>query len=201
MVADSFKALLAEWIKIVAESPPRDDWHAFTLKVLNRWHDEPDVDKAWNKIQTAATSDGKAPLSPLPFIDWVVQQAIAYKIIVDDVIPGSEKGENLVIASAERVRLDAKKKKNPQLLRIAADRTAQAWEHREERKRILGRTGKPNPKRSFALECRQMLLNTCGQPLDDVVGMLASVVSGRVVDMRDTLKPTTKAARDIRTPK
>jgi hypothetical protein len=198
MAAASFKALLADSIKIVAESPPRDDWHAFTLEVLNRWHDEPDVDKAWEKIQTAATSDSKTPLSPLPLIDWVVQQAIAYKIIVDDVIPGSEKRENLVIAGAERVRLDAKKTKNPQLLRIAADRTARAWEHRAERKRILGRTRKPNPKRSFALECRQMLLDTCGQPLDEVAGMLASVISGRVVDMRDTLKPTTKAARDIR---
>jgi hypothetical protein len=211
----TFKTQLAERRKIVAEEPD-DDWHAFTLKILDHWRDHALVEDSWIAIEKAildrasreepykVTAAEVASTFPSLLIDWVLAHAIAYKRMVDELIPGAEKRENLALTAAEKVRRDAKRTKNPDLLRIAADRTAQAWEHRQKRMRILGRTGKPNPKRSLVVECRQMFLDTCGEPMDDVVGMLASVVTGRAVDIRDALKPTTRATRakrDTRKPK
>lgn len=200
-----FKTKIAECRKIVAEEPD-DGSQALTLKILDRWT-ERGFEAEWTAIQKAvvarASPEDRAmiaagdriPTSPYQLIEWVTEQAVAYERIVREVIPESKKREDLVIAVAEQVRREAKRTKNSSLLRIAADRTARAWEHRAKRTRTLGRTRIPNPKRVFAVECQQMLRNTCGQPLDDVVATLAYVVTGNDVDMRDVLKPTTKAGR------
>ena len=203
--AHSFKTKLAECRKIIV-TEPADGSQAFILKILDRW-DERGFEAEWAAIQKAIVARAspqdramiaageRVPTSPYQLIEWVTGQAIAYERTVREFVPESKNREALVIAAAEQLRREAKKTSNPNLLRIAADRTAQAWEHRAKRTRILGRTGAPNPKRVFAVECRRMLRDTCGQPLDDVVATLTYVVTGKNVEMRDVLKPTTKAGR------
>jgi hypothetical protein len=101
MPAVTFKAQLDERRMVVADRPD-DGWRDFTLEVLDRWRDEPDVDKAWEEIQKTASSSGRELPPRLPFIDWVIGEAKIYKRVTCEIIPKSENLENRAIAAAER---------------------------------------------------------------------------------------------------
>ncbi len=200
MPAVTFKTQLAACRKIVAEEPD-DGWRDFTLQVIDRWRDEPDVDKAWQTILRAATSGGRKPLSPLPLIEWVIEQAIVHKRLCDDVIPKSESLENRAIAAGEKDWRAARRQGNVDLVGAAAVKTTMALQHRGDRIRVLGRQPKLAPQKRFIKLCREMFVSTCGQPLERVVEMLASVVVGHELKpnaVRDALKSTTRKGRDTR---
>jgi hypothetical protein len=196
----TFKTQLAECRKIAAEEPD-DGWRDFTLQVIDRWRDEPDVDKAWQTIMRAATSGGRKPLSPLPLIEWVIEQAIVHRRLCDDVIAESERLENRVIAAAEKDWLAGRQPGNTDMSWAAAAKREIAQQHRADRMRVLGRQPKLAPQKRFIKLCREMFVSTCGQPLERVVEMLASVVVGHELKpnaVRDALKSTTRKGRDTR---
>jgi hypothetical protein len=194
MTAVTFKAQLAECKAFVAKEPD-DGWQSFTLELLDRWQEEPDVNKAWEAILKAATSDGLKPLSPLPLIEWVIEQAIIYKRLSDDVIPKSENLENRAIAAAE------KEWRHGTDFAWAAASKERARQNRANRIRVLGRQPKLAPQKRFIKLCREMLINNCGQPLEQVNEMLTSVVVGHELKpnaVRDALKATTRKGRDTK---
>jgi hypothetical protein len=196
----TFKAQLAECRKIVAEEPD-DGWRDFTLKVLDDWRDEPDVEKAWDTISRAATSGGREPLSPFPLIEWVIEQAIVHKRLTDEVIPESASLENRSITAAEKDWRAVRQSGNTDLAWAAAAKTTIARQHRADRIRVLGRQPKMAPQKRFIKLCREMFIENCGQPLEQVSEMLTSVVVGHDLKknaIRDALKSTTRKGRDTR---
>lgn len=190
----TFKTQLAE-CRTFAAAAPDDGWRDFTLEVLDRWQEEPDVDKAWETVLKAAISGGRQPLPPLPLIEWVIDQAIVYKRLCDDVVPKSEHFENRAIAAAE------KEWRHGTDLRRAASLKERAQQHRADRIRVLGRQPKLAPQKRFIKLCREMLISNCGQPLDQVIEMLTSIVVGHELKpnaVRDALKASTREGRDTK---
>jgi hypothetical protein len=190
----TFKSRLAECQAFTAKEPD-DGWRSLILEVLNRWQEEPDAEKAWEMILKAATSEGREPLSPTPLIEWVIEQAILYKRLSDDVIPKSEHLENRAIAAAE------KEWRHGTDLAWAAASKKDARQHRADRIRVLGRQPKLAPQKRFIKLCREMLMSNCGQPLELVNEMLTSVVVGHELKpnaVRGALKATTRKERDTR---
>jgi hypothetical protein len=191
----------------MVEGEEDDGWKALTIRVLDDWRDHGAVEDNWKTIQNAVTQRAapeekaliatgrREPLSPLPLIDWVIDQAIVYKRLCDDVIPKSENLENRAIAAAE------KEWRHGTDLSRAAGLKETARQNRAYRVRLLGRQPKMAPQKRFIRLCREMLMNTCGQPLDQVNEMLTSVVVGHALNanaIRDALKATTRKGRDTR---
>jgi hypothetical protein len=135
MTAVTFKAHLAECRQIV-EQEPDDGWRDFTLTVLDRWRDEPDVNKAWDAILRAATSGGAEPLSPFPLIEWVLEQAKVYNRLSDEVIPQSANLETRAIAAAEKEWRGRRRQGNTNLAWTAAAKDTMARQLRADRTRV-----------------------------------------------------------------
>jgi hypothetical protein len=207
----SFKTALTDCRKIV-ETEPDDGWKDFTLRVLDDWREHGAVESNWHAIETAAMRDGQNGLSPFPLIEWVINQAVGQKKAVVEkntckqgkkeiVATKFELLEERALSSAEKdLRESRDPKYSGQVIEGAVKRVL-AHKLRSDRLQILGR--KPNPRRLFIADCRQMFIDTCGQPLDNVAQMLVEVISEREPPknaVRNALKPTTKAARgrDIR---
>ncbi|MEO6842212.1 MAG: hypothetical protein ABI192_15790 [Bradyrhizobium sp.] len=189
-----FKAKLAE-CRSFAASEPDDGWRDLVLAVLDRWQAEPDVDKAWDTILRAATSGGREALSPIPLIEWAIDQAILYKRLCNEVVPKSDNLEKRAISAAE------KEWKHGTNLEWAAATKKSAQQHRSDRIRILGRQPRLAPQKRLINLCREMLVEKCGQPLDQVNELLTSVIVGQEIKpnaIRDALKPSTRAGRDTK---
>jgi hypothetical protein len=206
----AFGTALAGCRKIV-ESEADDGWKAFTLATIDNWIDLR-FETEWEAIEKAATSGGRKPLSPYPLIEWVIDEAIKQKKVRDRFVSKTTRRgkkfvkiveskllEDQALSSAEKDWRAARDPKRWDLNESAVAKRHFAQKLRTDRQRILGR--KPNPERLFIAACRQMFIDTCGQPLDDVTKVLTNVVTGKEVkvkEFRSALKPTTKAARDIR---
>jgi hypothetical protein len=186
---------------MVVADLPDDGWRDFTLEVLDRWRDEPDVDKAWEEIQKTASSSGCEPPPPFPFIEWVIGEAKIYKRVTCEIIPKSENLENRAIAAAERDWRSRRQPGNADLALTAAAKDKMARDYREKRIRLLGRQPKGVPQKRFIKLCREMFVNNCGQPLEKVIELLTTVVVGHELKpnaVRDALKPTTREGRDTK---
>jgi hypothetical protein len=206
----AFGTALADCRKIV-EAETDDGWKAFTLATIDLWIDRR-FETEWELIDKAATAGGQKPVSPHVLIEWVLNQAVIQKKARDRFVPketerrkktvivvDSKNLEDQALVSAEKDWRAARDPKRSDLNKSAITKRQLAHKLRADRQRILGR--KPNPERLFITACRQMFLDTCGQPLDKVTESLAYVVTGKEQDIRSALKPTTKAARDIRATK
>jgi hypothetical protein len=117
------------------------------------------------------------------------------------VIPQSANLETRAIAAAEKEWRGRRRQGNTNLAWTAAAKDTMARQLRADRTRVLGRQPKQAPQKRFIKLCREMFINNCGQPLEQVIEILASVVVGHELKpnaVRDALKPTTRKGRDTR---
>lgn len=185
----SFKNEIAEYRR--ALGPSQNNRETLLMHaVLDRWQEHPAADTIWRKI-SAAVPD----LSAQSFIGGVLH----VREICDRLRQVLEESPALVA----KARVSASKDDNVDQYEVAA------WKRRgtkillDDADRLVGRKKDGAPRQHFMRMTSSMVMENCGQQLDDVVASLTEIAFGDITDgraVRDARR-SAERRRDIRPPK
>lgn len=185
----SFKNEIAEYRRELG--PGENDREILLmLAVLDRWQEHPDADTIWRKISAAVPG-----LSAQSFIGGVLH----VREMCDRLRHVLEESPALVAA----VRNSAAKDDAADQYEVAAVKRRGAKLLLEDTDRLVGRKKDGAHRQEFMRMTSRMVLENCGQYLDDVVASLTEIAFGDTTDgraVRDARR-SPKRRRDIHTPK
>ena len=185
----SFKKELAEYRNVLG--PVGNDREGLLMvAVLDRWSKHPDVEVIWSKITATVPN-----LSAQSFIGGVLdaREMCDQERQVLEGLP----------ALVDAARTSAAKDDDADKFEIAAAKRRMAKNLTDRADQLAGRKKESAPRQEFMRMASKMVMDNCGELLDDVVASLTEIAFGKVTDRRAVrdARQAPKRRGDIRTPK
>jgi len=154
-----------------AAGPERD----LIAAVIDRWleHRDREIETIWHKIVEASDANGKERPVAEGFIDWFLMTCLVCERLSDTI------AEAPAVYSALRVQAERDWKQ--ERVSKAANTRIIVKAHARKMDDVLGRKKKEAPRVRFMRMVREMFIENCGKPLNDVVAVLTEVAFGQPV--------------------
>ncbi|HEV2156348.1 hypothetical protein [Bradyrhizobium sp.] len=168
--------------------PSEDDREILLMHaILDRWQEHPDADKIWKKVST--TVPGLSAQSFIGGVLHVCEMSDRLRHVLEE-----------SPALVARARRSAEKDDDADQYEIAAWKRRGAKTLLDDADRLVGRKKEGSHRQEFMRMTSRMVMENCGQYLDDVVASLTEIAFGDTTDgraVRDARR-SAERRRDIR---